>query len=90
MKRDELLAKIATDTGITKKAAGEALNSFMEGIMHSLAKGDKVSFVGFGTFDVSKRKARNGINPQTRKKIKIPARKVPVFRAGKKLKDIVK
>jgi DNA-binding protein HU-beta len=90
MKRDELLAKIAADAGITKKAAGEALNSFMEGIMKSLAKGDKVSFVGFGTFDVSKRKARNGINPQTRKKIKIPARKVPVFRAGKKLKDIVK
>lgn len=90
MKRDELLAKMATDAGITKKAAGSALNSFMQGVMHSLKKGDKVSFVGFGTFDVSKRKARNGINPQTKKKIKIPARKVPVFRAGKKLKDIVK
>lgn len=90
MKRDELLAKMAADAGITKKAAGTALNAFMEGIMKSLSKGQKVAFVGFGTFDVSKRKARNGINPQTRKKIKIPARKVPVFRAGKKLKDIVK
>ncbi|MBW6516233.1 MAG: HU family DNA-binding protein [Candidatus Cloacimonetes bacterium] len=90
MKREELLAKMAADAGITKKAAGMALNSFMEGIMKSLSKGQKVAFVGFGTFDVSKRKARNGINPQTRKKIKIPARKVPVFRAGKKLKDIVK
>lgn len=90
MKREELLVKIAEDAGITKKAAGTALNSFIDGIMGSLEKGDKVSFVGFGTFDVSKRKARNGINPQTRKKIKIPARKVPVFRAGKKLKDIVK
>jgi len=90
MKRDELLAKMAAEAGITKKAAGMALNSFMEGVMKSLSKGQKVAFVGFGTFDVSKRKARNGINPQTRKKIKIPARKVPVFRAGKKLKDIVK
>ncbi len=90
MKREELLAKMAADAGITKKAAGAALNSFMEGVMTSLKKGQKVAFVGFGTFDVSKRKARNGINPQTRKKIKIPARKVPVFRAGKKLKDIVK
>ena len=90
MKRDEVLAKMAADAGITKKAAGTALNSFMEGVMKSLSKGQKVAFVGFGTFDVSKRKARNGINPQTRKKIKIPARKVPVFRAGKKLKDIVK
>lgn len=90
MKREELLAKMAAEAGITKKAAGTALNSFMEGIMQSLKKGDKVSLVGFGTFDVSKRKARNGINPQTRKKIKIPARKVPVFRAGKKLKDVVK
>ena len=90
MKREELLAKMAADAGITKKAAGTALNSFMEGVMKSLSKGHKVAFVGFGTFDVSKRKARNGINPQTRKKIKIPARKVPVFRAGKKLNDIVK
>ena len=90
MKREELLAKMAADAGITKKAAKAALNSFMEGVMTSLKKGQKVAFVGFGTFDVSKRKARNGINPQTRKKIKIPARKVPVFRAGKKLKDIVK
>ena len=90
MKREDLIAKIALDAEITKKAAGLALNSVLDGITQSLKKGDKVSFVGFGTFDVPKRKARNGINPMTRKKIKIPARTVPVFRAGKKLKDIVK
>jgi DNA-binding protein HU-beta len=90
MKREELLAKMAIDANITKKAATIALNSFMEGIMDSLENEEKVAFVGFGTFDVSKRKARNGINPKTKKPIKIPARTVPVFRAGKKLKDAVK
>ncbi|MCB5230363.1 MAG: HU family DNA-binding protein [Candidatus Cloacimonas sp.] len=90
MKRDDLITKMALDAEITKKAAGLALNSILDSITESLAKGEKVAFVGFGTFDVSERKARTGINPQTGKKIKIPARTVPVFRAGKKLKDFVK
>jgi DNA-binding protein HU-beta len=90
MSRDELIAKIAKDAEITKKAAGAALNAFIEGVMGALEKGDKVSLVGFGTYSVTKRAKRKGINPQTKKAITIPARKVPVFRAGKKLKDAVK
>lgn len=62
----------------------------LEGITQSLRKGEKVSLVGFGSFTVAHRKARNGINPKTRKALKIPARKVPVFKAGKKLKEAVK
>jgi DNA-binding protein HU-beta len=90
MSRDELITKIAKDAEITKKAAGAALNAFIEGVMGALEKGDKVSLVGFGTYSVTKRAKRKGINPQTKKTITIPARKVPVFRAGKKLKDAVK
>ncbi|HPR16653.1 MAG TPA: HU family DNA-binding protein [Candidatus Cloacimonadota bacterium] len=90
MNRQDLVAKIAAEAGITKKAANCALNSVIDGITVALEKGDKVSLVGFGTFKVNKRNARTGVNPQTKSKIKIPARKVPVFKAGKKLKDAVK
>lgn len=90
MKRDELIAKIAADASITKKQAGMALTSLLDGVSSSLKKGNKVTFVGFGTFSVSKRKKRMGVNPQTRAKITIPARKVPVFKAGSKLKQTVK
>ncbi len=90
MTREELVTKIAGDAGITKKAATAALSAFMDGVMESLEKGEKLSLVGFGTYSVGQRKERTGINPQTKKKIKIPARQVPVFKAGKKLKDIVK
>lgn len=90
MNRQDLIAKIAAEAGITKKAANQALNSVIDGITVALEKGDKVSLVGFGTFKVNKRNARTGVNPQTKAKIKIPARKVPVFKAGKKLKDAVK
>ena len=90
MSREDLIAKIAEDASITKKAAGEALKSVLNGISGSLAKGNKVSLVGFGTFDVAKRAKRKGLNPQTREVITIQARKVPVFRAGKKLKEAVK
>ncbi len=90
MNRQDLIAKIAAEAGITKKAANQALNSVIDGITVSLEKGDKVSLVGFGTFKVNKRNARTGVNPQTKAKINIPARKVPVFKAGKKLKDAVK
>ncbi|MBC8386201.1 MAG: HU family DNA-binding protein [Candidatus Cloacimonetes bacterium] len=90
MNRQDLVAKISDDAGISKKAASIALNAAIEGVTGALAKGEKVSLVGFGTFKVAKRDARTGINPQTKAKIKIPARTVPVFKAGKKLKEAVK
>jgi DNA-binding protein HU-beta len=90
MSRDDLIKKMATAAEISQKKAGEALAAFLEGVTMALKKGDRVSLVGFGSFSVAHRKARNGINPKTRKALKIPARKVPVFKAGKKLKDAVK
>lgn len=90
MNRQDLVAKIAKDADVTKKAANTALNSVIEGITLALEKGEKVSLVGFGTFKITERGARTGVNPQTKKQIKIPARKVPVFKAGKKLKEAVK
>ena len=90
MNRQDLVAKIAASADVTKKAANLALNAVIDGITIALEKGDKVSLVGFGTFNVNQRKARTGVNPQTKAKINIPARKVPVFKAGKKLKDAVR
>lgn len=90
MNRQDLVAKIAANADVTKKAANLALNAVIDGITIALEKGDKVSLVGFGTFKVNQRKARTGVNPQTKAKINIPARKVPVFKAGKKLKDAVR
>ncbi len=90
MNRQDLISKIAQDADITKKAANLALTSIIEGITTSLEKGDKVSLVGFGTFKVTERKERTGVNPRSKTKIIIPARKVPVFKAGKKLKEAVK
>ncbi|MDP8268003.1 MAG: HU family DNA-binding protein [Candidatus Tenebribacter davisii] len=90
MNRQDLIIKIAEGAGVTKKAANLALNAVIDGITLALEKGDKVSLVGFGTFKVNKRNARTGVNPQTKAKIQIPARKVPVFKAGKKLKEAVK
>ena len=74
----------------SKKAAGEAVDAMIAAIQKSLKKGNSVTLVGFGTFDVKKRKARTGRNPQTGKALKIAAKKVPVFKAGKGLKDAVK
>ncbi len=76
--------------GISKKAAEAALGAFLDGVKKSLKKGDSVTLVGFGTFSVSKRNARQGRNPQTGATINIPARTVPVFKAGKGLKEAVK
>jgi len=86
----ELIDKMAEDAGITKAAAGKALASMIQSVKTSLKKNKKVSLVGFGTFSVSKRKARKGRNPQTGEAIKIAAAKVPKFTAGKGLKDFVK
>ena len=81
---------MATDAGISKRAANDALKTFFSQVTMSLKKGQKVSFVGFGTFSTSKRKARTGRNPKTGAAIKIAAARVPKFKAGKSLKDAVK
>ena len=89
MNKSDLIAAIAAKTGDTKKNAEASLNAFVEAVTESLKKGDKVQLVGFGSFEVRKRAARKGRNPQTKEEIKIPASKAPVFRAGKALKDVV-
>mgnify|MGYP001792262072 FL=1 len=85
MNKAELIAKIADDAGITKTQANKTVDSFVEAVTKTLKKGDKVTLVGFGTFSVSKRAARNGRNPQTGAVIKIKAKKVAKFKAGKEL-----
>ena len=89
MNKAELVAAIAAKTGETKKSAEETINAFVDEVTESLTKGDKVQLVGFGSFEVRKRAARKGRNPQTKEEIKIPASKAPVFKAGKALKDLV-
>lgn len=90
MTKEEMIGVIAIDAGINKRQASDALHSFIGNVTKNLKKGNKVSFVGFGTFSVSKRKARVGRNPQTGAKINIPATKVPHFKAGKTLKEAIK
>lgn len=85
MNKAELINKIADDAGITRTQANTALDSFVEAVTKTLKGGGKVTLVGFGTFTVSKRAARNGRNPQTGEVIKIKARKVARFKAGKDL-----
>ena len=89
MNKSELIAAIAAKTGETKKDAEATLNAFIDVVTEALVKGDKVQLVGFGSFEVRKRAARKGRNPQTKEEIKIPASKAPVFKAGKALKDLV-
>ncbi len=85
MNKAELIAKLSDDADITKTQANAALDSFIEAVTKTLKGGGKVTLVGFGTFSVSKRAARNGRNPQTGEVIKIKARKVAKFKAGKEL-----
>lgn len=89
MNKSELIDAIATEADITKAAAKRALDSFLNNVTKALKKGDKVTLVGFGTFSVSSRSAREGINPQTKAKIKIPAKKVAKFKAGAELSSAV-
>lgn len=89
MNKSELIAAMADKTGETKKNAEASLNALIDVITEALVKGDKVQLVGFGSFEVRKRAARKGRNPQTKEEIKIPASKAPVFKAGKALKDLV-
>ncbi len=81
---------IAGKTKLTKKAVGDVLEAFMDGVMEAVKKGESVTFTGFGTFKPVKRKARKGRNPQTGEEIQIPARTVPVFRPGKSFKEMVR
>jgi nucleoid DNA-binding protein len=90
MTKADLIDKIATTAGLTKADAGRALDATLDAVKFTLKKGQKVTLVGFGTFSVSKRKARKGRNPRTGQEIKIAATKVPKFTSGKTLKDFIK
>ena len=89
MKKAELVEAIATKAGLTKADANRALEATFEVITKALKKGERVPVAGFGTFNVTKRKAREGRNPQTGATVKIPARKAVTFKAGSALKDAV-
>lgn len=90
MNKAELVASIAEKSNLTKKDAENALNAFMKTIEEALVKEEKIQLVGFGTFEVRERKAREGRNPRDPEKvIQIPASKAPVFKAGKTLKEAV-
>ena len=89
MNKSDLVAAMSAKTGKTKKESEEALEAFVASVTESLKKGDKVQLVGFGSFEVRKRAARKGRNPQTGAEMKIPASKAPSFKAGKALKETV-
>lgn len=89
MTKTELVVAVAEKAGITKKDADIAVATVFDCITDSLAKGEKIQLVGFGTFEVRERAAREGVNPRTGDKIQINATKVPAFKAGKALKDAV-
>jgi len=89
MNKAELVAEMASKTGEIKKSTEASLDAFVSVVTDSLVKGDKVQLVGFGSFEIRKRAARKGRNPQTKEEIRIPESKAPVFKAGKALKDTV-
>lgn len=89
MNKAELVKAMSEETGLTQKDAEKALNSFVNQVSSALANKDKVQLVGFGTFETRERAERQGVNPQTKEKIKVPATIAPVFKAGKALKDLV-
>ena len=89
MTKAELVAKIAEKAGTTKADAERGVNAFLEAVTEALASGEKVSFSGFGSFEVAERAAREGRNPQTGEKLQLKASKAPKFKAGKVLKDAV-
>lgn len=90
MTKVELIAAVAANAGLTKKDAEKAVTATIDVTTETLQKGEKVSLVGFGTFEVRERKERQGRNPQTREPMTIPASKLPAFSAGKALRDAVK
>ena len=90
MNKTELINAVAEKAGLSKKAAEAVVSAMLETITGALKEGDKVQLVGFGSFEVKKRAARTGRNPKTKEAIEIPASVVPVFKAGKALKDAIK
>lgn len=90
MKKQDFIKAVATDAGLSQDAVSKALSSMIDVVTKQLKSGDEVNITGFGAFKVSHRAARNGVNPQTKQAIKIPAMKSPVFRAGKTLKEAVR
>ena len=89
MNKSELINAVAEKAALSKKDSEAAVTAALDAITAALAEGDEVRLVGFGTFEVKKREARIGRNPKTKEEIQIPASKVPVFKAGKALKDTV-
>ncbi len=90
MNKTELVAAVAAKAELSKKDAEAAVTAVFDAVKDALADGDKVSLIGFGTFSVKERAAREGLNPRTKETITIPATKVPAFKAGSALKDAVK
>ena len=90
MNKSELIAKVATEAKTTQVEVKKVLDAILKVIPETMKKGEDVTLVGFGTFKRTNRKARNGRNPQTGKTIKIPAKRVPTFKAGKEFKEIIK
>ena len=90
MNKAELIEEVASETGLANRTSGKAVDAVVSAISDCLARGEKVTLVGFGTFRVRSRKARRGVNPQTRQSLQIPAKKVPKFTAGKALGEKVR
>ena len=89
MKKTELIAAVAEQSGLSKKDAEKALSATLDTIIKAVAEGDKIQLTGFGTFEQRQRNARPGVDPRTGNSIEMPASKVPAFKAGKAFKDIV-
>ena len=87
MNKNELIAAMAEKSGLTKKDCDAAVSAFTDVVTETLKSADKIQLVGFGTFEAKTRAAREGVNPQTKEKVKIPASTAPTFKAGKALKD---
>ena len=90
MNKNELIDSMAAEAGMTKADAGKALDAFIASVTAALKKGDEIRLVGFGTFSVTEKSARTGINPATKQAINIPAKKVAKFKAGAELNDKIK
>jgi len=89
MNKAELIVRVARDAGLTKAAAGRAIDAFLENVGKTLKRGEKVTIVGFGSFAVGRRRARDGRDPRTGALIRIAARRVPKFSPGKELRELV-
>lgn len=89
MNKAELIAAVAEKSGLSKKDGERAVNAMLDTVVETVEAGEKVQLVGFGVFDIKHRDARIGRNPKTKEEIKIPASRVPVFKAGKAFKDVV-